>query len=310
MTAPSSGPSSPLGSTDIALYIATVLIFGSSWLPLRMQLGVVAPEVSTVWRFLLASAIMLAVVAARGGRLAFSRRDHALFLALGATLFCVNFISFYHAGLHLPSGLMSVMFSLAAVFIPLIGAAVTRVPPSRRILAGAMLGVGGVALVFGPSLTHHAFSADLTISLMWALMGTLSFSLGSSAMMSAGRRGLPQASVTAFAMVYGLILCTLIALATRAEFKVEWTTRYLGALAYLALMPTVLGFAVYVALIRRIGPSRAGYGTVMFPVVALALSTVFEGYEWTLPAALGVGLVLVGNVVVLRAPRAAPEARR
>ncbi|MDE1566830.1 DMT family transporter [Aquabacter sp. P-9] len=303
MTAPSTGPSSGLGPLDVGLYLATVLIFGTGWLPLRLQLGVVAPEVSGVWRFLVAGLLMFAWVAARGGRMSFPLKDHLLFAALGLTLFCVNFVSFYYAGLYLPSGLLSVLFSLAAVFIPLIGGVMTGIAPNRRILFGAVLGVLGVGLVFGPSVLEKEVSPHLPLALGLALVGTLSFSFGSFVIAALGRRGLPQGSVNAFGMLYGVVFCAALALLTGADFKLEWSARYLGSLAYLIVVPTLLGFGVYMTLIRRIGPSRAGYGTVMFPIIALALSTVFEGYHWTLFAAFGVALVLLGNVVVLRAPR-------
>lgn len=303
MTAPSTSPASGLGPLDVGLYTATVFIFGSGWLPLRLQLGVVAPEVSGVWRFLIAGGLMFAWVALRGGRLAFPLKDHLLFAALGLTLFSVNFVTFYYAGFYLASGLLSVLFSLAAVFIPLIGGMLTGIAPNRRILIGAVLGVFGVALVFGPSVLEKEVSTSLPFALGLALVGTLSFSLGSFVIAAVGRRGLPQGSVNAYGMIYGVVFCALLALLTGADFKLEWTARYLGSLAYLIVVPTLLGFGVYMTLIRRIGPSRAGYGTVMFPIIALALSTIFEGYHWTVFAACGVALVLIGNVVVLRAPR-------
>ena len=303
MTAPSTSPAAGLGPLDVGLYTATVIIFGSGWLPLRLQLGVVAPEVSGVWRFLVAGLIMFAWVAARGGRLSFPLKDHLLFAALGGTLFSLNFVTFYYAGFYLPSGLLSVLFSLAAVFIPLIGGILSGVAPNRRILLGAVLGVLGVVLVFGPSVLDKELSASLPLALGLAMVGTLSFSFGSFAIAAAGRRGLPQGPVNAYSMLYGVVFCVGIALVTGADFKLDWTVRYLGSLAYLIVVPTLLGFGIYVTLIRRIGPSRAGYGTVMFPVIALALSTVFEGYHWTLFAACGVALVLLGNVVVLRTPR-------
>ncbi|QTL01755.1 DMT family transporter [Aquabacter sp. L1I39] len=303
MTAPSTSSSSGLGPLDVGLYTATVLIFGSGWLPLRLQLGVVAPEVSGVWRFLIAGLVMFAWVALRGGRLSFPLKDHVLFAALGLTLFSANFITFYYAGFYLASGLLSVLFSLAAVFIPLIGGILTGVAPNRRILIGAVLGVFGVALVFGPSVLEKHVSTSLPFALGLALVGTLSFSFGSFVIAAVGRRGLPQGSVNAYGMFYGVVFCAALALLTGADFKLEWTARYIGSLAYLIVVPTLLGFGVYMTLIRRIGPSRAGYGTVMFPIIALALSTIFEGYHWTVFAAFGVALVLIGNVVVLRAPR-------
>ncbi|MFG1402891.1 DMT family transporter [Xanthobacter sediminis] len=296
--------SAPLGPRDFLLYGITVLIFGSGWLPLRMQLGVVAPEVSLVWRFLLATLVMFAVLAARRERLLFHWRDHLVFALLGATLFSLNFITFYHAGYHLPSGLLSVVFALAAVMIPLIGAAALRQPLHPRVVAGALVGVAGLAMVFGPSLASGEGIQGAGEGLALSLAGTFCFSVGSLISGVAGRRGYPLVSMTAWGFFYGFAIMLVLALVRGAPFTVDWSTRYVGSLLYLVAAQTLSGFAVYFALIRRIGASRAGYATVLFPLVALALSTWFEAFHWTLVAALGIALILAGALLVLLPRRA------
>lgn len=305
MSLPSSSPQAGLGPADLGLYAATVLIFGTAWLPLRLQLGVVDPSVSLVWRFLIAAACMFAVVAATGNRLSFPVRDHALFALLGVTLFSLNFLAFYYAGFHLASGLMSVLFSLVAVVIPLLSALFTRTWPQPRILLGALLGVAGVALVFGPVLMETGFGSGLDIGLIAGMAGLLLFSLGSMASAAVSRRGLPQASANAYGMAYGFALLLIIALVKGAQFEVDWTAHYVGALAYLIIFPTLAGYAVYLQLIKRIGASRAGYGTVLMPIIALFISSVAEEFHWSWEAGLGIAFVLVGNVIVLGTPRQA-----
>lgn len=292
-------PAPSFGPVDLLLYATTILIFGSGWLPLRMQLGVVAPEVSLVWRFLIATVVMFVVLAFRGERLMFHWRDHLVFALLGATLFSLNFITFYYAGYHLPSGLLSVVFALAAVMIPLIGAAVLHLPLHRRVIIGALVGVAGLALVFGPSLASGAGIHGAGVGLALSLAGTFCFSVGSLVSGVAGRRGYSLVSMTAWGFFYGLVIVLLMALARGVPFTVEWNARYVGSLLYLVAAQTLSGFAVYFALIRRIGASRAGYVTVLFPLVALALSTWFEAFHWTISAAAGIALILTGALLVL-----------
>lgn len=296
----------PLTPTDGLLYAACVLIFGTGWLPLKMQLGLVAPEVSGVWRFLLASAIMFCVLLARGERMVFPVRDHVLFAALGTCLFSLNFVTFYYAGYYLPSGLMSVVFSLAAILIPLLSAAFLRTQLKANILVGAVAGILGIVLIFGPSViaaeadATGASGARMATGLVLAIGGTVCFAVGSIISGVAGRRGLPLLPMTGYALLYGLVVCLAIALVRGQPFLVDWSARYLGSLAYLVAGPTLSGFATYLLLVRRIGANRAGYCTVLYPLVALAISTVFEDFHWTLSAALGIALVLAGNVLVLR----------
>lgn len=290
----------PLGPRELLLYAVCVLIFGTGWLPLKLQLGVVAPEVSGVWRFAVAGAVMLAFVLVTGGRLAFGWRDHVLFAGLGATLFSLNFVSFYYAGYHLPSGLLSVIFALSAIIIPVLSALFLRVPLRRQIIGGALAGVVGLALVFGPSLAEGKGIDGAGEGLALGLAGTFFFSVGSLLTGVAGRRQYPIASLTTWGFFYGMILLLVIAFIHDVPFIFDWSPVYVGSLACLIIVQTLAGFAVYNMLVRRIGANRAGYGTVVFPLVALAISTVFEGYHWTLVSAGGIALVLAGVLLVLR----------
>ncbi len=295
-------------ATDGLLYVATVFIFGTGWLPLKLQLGVVAPEVSALWRFLLAALIMFAIVRVTGARLAFAPRDHLLFAGMGATLFSLNFVSFYYAGYHMPSGLLSVVFALAAIIIPVLSAVFLGLPLRRRVLAGAAAGVLGLALIFAPSVVAAEGVDGIGTGLALALGGTFCFSLGSLFSGIAAQRRYPLASMTAWGFFYGLFILLALVLARGLPLAVEWNARYLGSLAYLVAAQTLSGFAVYLLLIRRIGTSRAGYGTVLFPLVALALSTWYEAFHWTVAAAAGIALVLAGTLLVLMPERPAPQA--
>lgn len=292
----------PLGWRDYLLYAANILIFGSGWLPMRMQLGVVAPEVSVFWRFLAATAIIFVFLFIRKERFYFRWRDHLLFAGMGATLFSLNFLSFYNAGYYLPSGLQSVVFALAAIVIPGFAAIFLKMPMHPRLMIGAAAGICGIALVFGPAVMGPEKIADVGTGLMLSLAGMLCFSCGSLLSAVAGRRNLPLLSMTAWGFFYGLMVMGLIVLISGKPMMLEWSPRYIGTLLYLVIIQTLAGFAIYLLLVRRIGASRAGYGTVMFPLVALAMSTMFEGYQWTLLAGAGVALVLTGALLVL-APR-------
>lgn len=294
------------GIVDLALYGATILIFGSGWLPLRMQLGVVAPEVSLVWRFLIATVVMFIILLVRRDRVLFHWRDHGVFALLGLTLFSLNFITFYYAGYHLPSGLLSVVFALAAVMIPIIGALALGQSLHRRVVVGALVGVSGLALVFGPSLASGEGIQGAGEGLLLSLAGTFCFSVGSLVSGIAGRRGYPLVSMTAWGFFYGFLIMLVMALARGAPFAVDWTPRYVGSLLYLVAAQTLSGFGVYFMLIRRIGASRAGYVTVLFPLVALGLSTWFEAFHWTIAAAVGIALVLAGALLVLLPRRERP----
>jgi drug/metabolite transporter (DMT)-like permease len=288
---------------DFGLYATSVLVWGLSWIAMHYQVGVVAPEVSVVWRFAIAAPLMFVVGWLRGERLWFPLADHRYFVGLGAAIFSTNFLLFYYAAQHVASGLLSIVFSLASIGNVVLGAIVFGVRIERRVVVGGALGVLGVALMFYPELGGMRLDAAALIGLIFCIGGTLSFCIGNMLSLGAQRRKLPIFASTGWSMSYGVIFMTLFAAARGKTFALEWSATYLGGLLYLSIIGSVLAFGVYFTLLGRIGAARAGYTTVMYPVVALAVSTFAEGYRWSLLSALGLVCVLAGNVLVLRKPK-------
>jgi len=289
----------PFEALDYGLYALTVLSWSASWFAISLQVGVVPPEVSLVWRFSVATVLMFVWVIASGRKLAFPLSDHLRFAALGILMFSSNFLFFYYGALYLVSGLLSVVFSLASVVNILLAALVSREPPSLRVLLGGVAGFAGVALMFYPEMAAHGLSGNTLIGLMLCIGGTLCFCGGNQVSASNQRRGLPIVSANAWGMLYGTIWAALLALMLGKPFIIEPTLSYLGSLVFLAVVSTVIAFAAYLTLLGRIGSARAGYATVMFPVFALLISTALEGYAWTPFAIAGLVLVALGNVLVI-----------
>jgi drug/metabolite transporter (DMT)-like permease len=288
---------------DVALYAVVVVAWGFSWIAMHYQVGVVAPEVSVVWRFLLAAPLMFALAAVRGERLRFAPRDHLALLGLGVALFCTNFALFYYGAKWIPSGLLAVIFSLASVLNGGLGALVLGAALDRRVVLGGTLGVCGVAAMFSSQLAGTQLDPKVLLGLALCVGGTVSFCVGNLISARLQRRNVPVVAGSAWGMLYGAAALALWAALRGQPFILEPTVSYLAGLAYLALIASVLAFACYLTLLGRIGVARAAYVTVMLPVVALAVSTVLEGYRWTIPAWLGLAAVLTGNLLVLRPPR-------
>jgi drug/metabolite transporter (DMT)-like permease len=187
------------------------------------------------------------------------------------------------------------------VINPLLAATLTRTMPEPLVMVGAVLGVAGVALLFGPEVAAVEASRSTLVGLALGLAATIFFCSGNMFSAHYQRDGLPVLAANSWGMLYGSLWFAALALLRGEPFTVEWSARYLLSIAWLAIPSTVVGFAAYITLLGRIGAGRASYSTVLIPVVALAISTLFESYQWTLAAAAGVLLVLIGNVVVLSA---------
>jgi drug/metabolite transporter (DMT)-like permease len=163
----------------------------------------------------------------------------------------------------------------------------------------------GLVLIFWPELSGFSLDNERALGLLFAAAGAVSASLGNITSARNQRHGLPVVQVNALGMAYGTLFMTLLVIVRAAPLRFELTHGYVLSLLYLAVFGSVIAFGSYLTLIGRIGPGRAGYATVLFPVIALILSTLFEGLRWDLVGGFGAALVVVGNVLALR--RRTPE---
>jgi len=288
---------------NFLLYTTTVIVWGTSWIAVTFQLGEVPPGLSVAYRMFLSSAILYIYCRFSGRRIHFQLRDHAMIALHGALLFSINFFLIYQGTQYLASGLVSVIFS-TVVFWNILGTAIVfRVPISARVIIGAGFGITGIIAVFWPELKAFDLSSDATTGLLLALSGTVCASSGMLASAKFQKRGLPLIETTALAMFYGACVMVALALLGGQPFVFEYSFAYVGSLLFLTVFASVVGFMCYLTLLGRIGADRAGYATVMFPVIALTLSTLYEGFEWTPLSLSGVALVLIGNVFVLLKPK-------
>lgn len=283
----------------ITLFTTTVLIWGTTWIAIAAQVDEVPIIVSIFFRFALAGLIMLA-------GLALMRRLERpvlwrFVIVQALCLFCFNFVGLYKASALIPSGLVSIVFSLASIFNAVsarlfFGDQIT----ARTILAGSV-GTIGLLLVFWRDLfaSHHL---GVLQGIGWAVFGTLMFSLGTMASRKNSGLGITPVSANAWGMGIGAFVLLIIILVSGQPLVLSTTPTYWLALVYLAVIGSVAGFTAYLVLAARIGSARAGYATVLFPIVALAISTVFEGYSWTPLAMIGATLAVMGNVIMFWRP--------
>jgi drug/metabolite transporter (DMT)-like permease len=289
---------------NISLYLLTVLIWGTTWIALKLQLGDVAIPVSIVYRFGLAALILFAMLLISGKLQPVNRRGQLICLAQGLCLFCVNFMCFLHASQWIPSGLVAVVFSTSTLWNALNARIFFRQQIARNVVTGGALGLIGLAFLFWPQLSGHGASHETLIGLGLALLGTLCFSAGNMLSSMQQKAGLRPLTTNAYGMLYGAAMLSVYCLISGTPFSFEWNTRYIGSLLYLVVPGSVIGFTAYLTLVGRMGPERAAYCTVLFPVVALNVSAFAEGYQWTAPALAGLVLVMLGNVLVFRKPKA------
>jgi len=286
--------------SDLALYALSVLIWGSTWLAIKFQLGAVPPAVSVAWRFAVAALMLMAYARIKRLSLRFDGRTHLWLVLQGLLLFGINYVLVYVSEQSLASGLVALIFSLVT-FCNILGLRVFFSSPVKpAALSGAVVGVIGIALVFWPELTNFSMSPARRVGVICALLSPVFASLGNMTATRNHQHGLPVVQANAWAMLYGSIFVSLYAVLDGQPFVFERSLPYIASLLYLALFGSVIAFVAYLTLLGRIGADRAGYTGVAIPIVALALSTFFEDLRWDAAMAGGIALCVAGNVLVLR----------
>ena len=280
-------------------YTITVLIWGSTWLGIKFQLGVVDPALSVSYRFALAALILFAWCFARRLPLKFSRGEHLFIAMQGVFLFAVNYLLFYLAELQITSGLAAVVFSTIVVMNLINGRLFLGTPIEVKVLVGGALGMVGLVLLFWPDMAATDFSGPVFVGMLLSFAATYLASLGNILSVRNQRHKLPVVQTNAFGMAYGSACMALIVLISGTSIIIDMTATYLVSLVYLALFGSVIAFGCYLSLVGRIGAGRAAYATLLFPVVALGLSTFWEGYTWTLHGFCGIILILSGNYLAM-----------
>lgn len=284
---------------SIVLYIFTVLIWGSTWLAIEFQLGIVPPEASLVYRFALAASIMWIYCLYKKLPMAYCTKDHLFFAVLALTNFGGNYLFLYWAQAYLSSAMTSIAFSTLLIMNMVNNRLFFGSPIPSRMFFGAGLGLLGIVALFWQDIRSVDFSSHAMIGLGLSLTGTLVASFGNMTSVRNSKHGVGVLQGNAWGMSYSAIFLTLYLLLSDGQFRFDFSFPYVASLLYLSVFGTVLAFAFYFILIKDIGAAKASYTVVLFPLVAVSLSLIFEGFVLTFSTLLGFVLVITGNIIVL-----------
>ncbi len=290
--------------TDVQYFAACVAIWSTTWIAITFQLGSVPPEMSVAYRFLLASLLLFAWCAIRGLPLRFSAREHGWLALFGLGSFGVGYVFVYYAEQHVVSGLVAIGYSAS----PLLGMLGMRfffgTPMTRRVAVASVLGIAGIIIVFYPELARLQGSRETAKGALFTTISVLIATGGSMVAYRNQRAGVPLWQGMAWGMFYGAMSALAIGLASGKPPSFLATSAYVLSLAYLAILGSIIAFASYLTLLKRLGAARAGYIGVMVPILALLLSAAFEGFRFHALTWVGIGVSVAGNVLILRIDRA------
>ncbi|HEV2080501.1 MAG TPA: DMT family transporter [Allosphingosinicella sp.] len=283
-------------------FILITLIWGSTWIVIKDQLGTVPPTWSVTYRFIVAAAGMFAYARYIGAPLRIGRNGHLLAAAFGVPQFFLNFNFVYAAEHHITSGLVAMVFALLMVPNSALAWVFLKHRVTKGFVLGSAIALAGVSLLFVQEMRgSEAQPSEVLIGIALTVAGVLAASISNIMQASQRLRERPIASMLAWGMVYGVIANALFAFTVYGPPVIETRATYWIGVVYLGLLASALAFTIYFAIIRAIGPGKAAYSSVIVPIVAMTLSTIFEGYVWSPLAVAGGVLAMAGMLIALRA---------
>ena len=286
---------------QIPFWICT-LIWGTTWIVILGQLGTVPPSWSVTYRFLVAGAVMFGYALFTGAPLKIGRDGQIFAMIFGAAQFVFNFNFVYRAEAHITSGLVAVIFALLIVPNTVFARIFLGTRPSPRFYLGSGIAIAGIGLLFLKEYRAAAAGSDaVLLGIGLTLCGVMSASVANIMQATKRAKTLPIASLLAWGMLWGTLFNALLAWATVGPPNLEPSFTYVGGVIYLGVAASAIAFMAYFSVIRMIGPGPAAYSSVIVPVIAMGISTVFEGYRWTVLAGVGAALTMAGLVIALTA---------
>jgi drug/metabolite transporter (DMT)-like permease len=285
---------------NLILFISTLLCWSPTWYLIKFQFGVVDPLISIFYRFLIASAIVFIFLILLKKKLSFNLNQHLWFLLLGVTLFSLNYIFFYLANTYLISGIVTIAFSTILIMNILGERIYFKIKSSRQTLLAAGFGIIGILIIFEKELLNFKVEDETHIGIILSFIATFWASTGNLIHQKNFKDKIPFIQSIAYGMLYGSIFTLIVAKFRGAEFVFDDSFSYISSLLYLSIIGSVVAFYLYLKLLERIGSARAGYIGVIMPIIALIISTIFEGLQWTNNLIFGLPVLIFGCVLILK----------
>ncbi len=290
---------------NVLLYALVVVIWGTTWIAITLQQqSEISTTVAVFWRFFISAIVLFAFVVMSRKLQKLATHDHLFCLLQACCIFGFNFVCFYYAVQYISSGLEAVIFSMAVIFNTINAKVFFAQQISSRFYPAALFGLFGIIALFWHDVMGTTLNSNTLMGIGLCILGTYGFSLGNMISTRHQKQGLDIFTTNAYAMLYGSLLMALISWFKHDNFFPSMSGSSVSALLYLAIFGSVIGFTAYFYLVGRIGAGKAAYSTLLFPLVALVISTIWEGYDWQMNAVIGVILILCGNAIFfIKLPR-------
>ena len=285
---------------NLSLYLLTIAIWGSTWIMARYQVETTSVMQSVFFRYAIAALLLQGLISVSRARNRHSLYVHWQFFLMGSFLFCWNYVLFYMATAQgLTTGLIALIFSLIITMNMVNNAIFYGERPERNTLIGAVIGLIGISVVFAQDIADLQGQGKIPAILL-CVAATYLASLGNMMSKTLQRQGITVTGANGWGMTYGALTLLIVVLLFDRPIHFPTTAPFLSSLFFLAVFGSVIGFWSYLTLLGRVGADKAAYAMIVFPIWALMISWMLEGFEWTPLKIVGVGIILTGNLFIIR----------
>lgn len=281
------------------IYTLTVLIWGTSWIAQKYQLGSVDLTWSLAYRFGISAAFLFALLRLRGEKMLPPLSAWKQVALIGLMTFSVNYLLLYLATERLTSGLISVASATLVLFNVVNAKIFLGQNAKPAVMIGAVLGFLGIGVIMAPQLQLGGSTGGVALGLALALLAAYLGSAASTAVARARSSGVPLLPFTASSMATGALVMAAAGIVRGVPPTIVPSFSYVGSLLYLSLFCSTGAFLGYFLIIERIGIIGAGCMSIIIPIFALIISTIFEGYQWSIYTFIGMTISIIGNALVL-----------
>lgn len=288
-------------SQNTILFVTCSLIWGTTWLVIKFQIDSTSPVVGVFYRFLLAAILMFLFnhfITKKALR--YPPLNHLFFFLQGIFNFSLNYILTYMAEEKMSSGLVALTFT-SLVYFNMLGMRVWfKKPISKNVFWGGLMGAFGIILLFWKEIAGFQSGTGPIAGVLIGVLATFFASSGNMFAYKSHSLKIPVVVFNSFSMLYGAIFSLGIGLIRHENFTLPTTSSFLFSLIYLAVFGTVIAFWAYQTLVGTIGADRAAYSSIISPMIAVVVSSVFENVAFTPYIIGGIFFCLLGNLISLK----------
>lgn len=286
-------------SSNAFLFSLCTLVWGSTWIAITYQIHEMHNMLSVALRFGLAAIIIAIMCLIKNISLRVPLKEHKWLMLAGLLIYCMDYTFLYFAQEYMISALLAVLSSSVIYFNVVLRRLFLGIPLRVEVLVGASVGLGGIILIFYPEFTRFSVQDGIGFGLLFACVSFLSAAFGNVVSEKILNSSIRVLQMNFWAMTYGVAITLIMALLNGAKFSLPNEASYYISLLYLSVFGSVIAFGAYMRLVKQIGSDKSAYVVLVYPIVALLISTFFEAYVWTKVSFMGVLIVLIGNAIAM-----------